>query len=115
MSCETRLNDARPTRPVSSKILGFRQLHALVRRLRALPCAVLTTMKWHTIDYIQRLTSHERQHVLGDAEDAVKMAFIGHVSHTLGLSERLVVARIRMGTLLVRDRANEFSDGQIRA
>jgi hypothetical protein len=33
ISCETSLNDARADGPVSSKILWFRQLHALVRRL----------------------------------------------------------------------------------
>jgi hypothetical protein len=32
ISCETRLNDAKPDRPASSKILWFRQLHALVVR-----------------------------------------------------------------------------------
>jgi hypothetical protein len=33
ISCETRLNDAKPDWQVSSKVIWFRQLHALVRRL----------------------------------------------------------------------------------
>jgi hypothetical protein len=33
ISCETRLNNASLTLPATSKIPGFRQLHALVLRL----------------------------------------------------------------------------------